>query len=116
MIERLPLSDFMTCRYCDKPINDPGVKTLAYWGGNEYRCHAECMVAGERQEAFDCQVIDADCNDCRHFKRLVQVGRNISKGHCLRFDRPETAFPHMSTGRECFEHRRVSRFEIGKPA
>lgn len=78
---------------------------------------------GERQEATDCQTIDADCNDCRHFQRgevvkrwlsamidkkagLLLVNMGIVKGHCLKFNHPTEAYPHASTGRDCFEHRR----------
>jgi hypothetical protein len=110
------------CRYCNLPVSDP-VETLAYWNQTPDVCHAECKVAGERQEAIDCQIIDADCNDCKHFKRGYDVKRwlscmvdekpsfvlenmGINVGHCLKFNKITQAFPHMSTGRECFEHRR----------
>ena len=114
----------MTCRYCDKLIL-PGceVLTRGYWWQTEFQCHGSCKVDGEKQEAFDCQMVDADCNDCRHFKRgevvkewlscmengkagmrLVNMG--TITGHCLRFDRPTSAHPKTWTGRECFEHRR----------
>lgn len=88
-------------------------------------CHKSCKVSGEKQEALDCQTVDADCNDCRHFKRgsIVPHSRSIQEqirtgqhpnfssevwsGHCLKFDTPTTAFPKKWTGRACFEHRRA---------
>lgn len=121
----------MTCRYCNQPI-DPGkeVPTFAYWDSTPteqrivFYCHAACKMDGEKQEAFDCQLIDADCNDCRHFKRgqvekrwlscmenkkpsmrLVNMG--FIHGHCLKFDRYTTAQPNKWSGLECFEHRRA---------
>lgn len=115
-----------TCRYCAKPIlaEQEGVTTHGYWWGNRFASHRACKDAGVRQEAFDCQMIDADCNDCRHFQRgevvmrwlscmedgkagmkLVNMGTVL--GHCLKFDRPTKAYPNMATGRECFEHRRA---------
>lgn len=102
---KVPATDI--CRYCGKP--GASVRTLAYWNQTPDLCHAECKSPGEKQEAIDCQVLDADCNDCVHFQRGKIIG-GIPKafsGHCLKFDRPTTAYPHFWTGRECFEHRRL---------
>lgn len=101
----------------------PAVKTLTYWNQVPFFCHAECKKSGELQEAIDCQTLDADCNDCKHFKRGQIVERWLSdmfngkciyrltnmgivKGHCLKLNQPTEAYPHMSTLRTCFEHRR----------
>jgi hypothetical protein len=117
----------MNCRYCNKPLTDAGVVTRSYWSALEFRCHAECKVAGERQEAINCQTIDADCNDCRHYKRgrlahhvisnvTTPDGRVVEIGHrpnifvdglCLKFNRPTVAQPNKWSGFECFEHRRL---------
>lgn len=95
----------------------------SYWQGLPMPYHKECRQAGIKQEAYDCQCIDADCNDCRHFKRGEVVKRMLScmedgkpsmrlvnmgivRGHCLKFDRATEAYPKKWTGRECFEHRR----------
>lgn len=114
----------MNCRYCEQPGAD--TKTYAYWSGTPDWCHAGCKAAGEREEAFDCQVIDADCNDCRHYRRGVSAPKQISRyknhkgewveiiykpeiwigGHCLKFNKPTIACPKKWTGLECFEHRR----------
>lgn len=117
----------MNCRYCNNPLLDfeKAAKTLGYWNQFPFDCHPECKVAGERQEAIDCQVIDADCNDCKHFQRGEVVKKLLScmdggkagmrlvnmgtvNGKCLKFSRPTQAYPHMWTGRECFEHRRIN--------
>lgn len=117
----------MTCRYCQQPIV-PGqaVPTVAYWFSTPDVCHRQCKDAGVRQEAFDCQVIDADCNDCRHYQRgqiaakvvnlvkmpdgrIVEVTHQpnvIIHGRCLKFDKPTNAHPNKWTGLQCFEHRR----------
>lgn len=103
------------CRYCGKP--GATIKTLAYWNQTPDICHPECKAAGERQEAIDCQVIDADCNDCIHFQRGQIIG-GIPKaitGHCGKFNKPTMAYPHFWTGRECFEHRRLARNEKDNP-
>lgn len=79
------------------------------------------MTNQQRQEwdAFDAkltpddvremQIIDADCNDCRYFKRgaMVKVpGLTMFDGHCLKFDKETSAYPMQYTGHECFVHRK----------
>lgn len=57
------------------------------------------------------QTIDADCNDCRHFKRGAMCnvpGLTRFDGHCLKFDKPTFAWPMQYSGHECFEHRRAA--------
>lgn len=101
------------CRYCDKAIEGQSVRTLSYWQSISFLCHPECKQAGERAEAIECQTIDADCNDCRHFQRGqilvkgVMHGGAVS-GQCLKFNKETRAFPKKWTGHECFEHRRLS--------
>jgi len=83
--------------------------------------HLECMTKEEIVEAkkFDAkltpddllemQTIDADCNDCRHFKRgPMRKGLGITcfEGHCLSFDKPTLAWPMQFSGHECFAHRK----------
>jgi len=119
-----PQTSLQRCRYCGKP--GASVATLSYWNQVKCLCHPDCKLTGEREEAIDCQTIDADCNDCLYFKRgelvkrwlsgmrdgkatLVLVNMGIVRGYCLKFNRPTEAFPHMSTGRECFQHRLTVR-------
>lgn len=115
------------CRYCDLHVSDSdSVVTHSYWQGLPFVCHKDCKEAGVKQEAFDCQVVDADCNDCAHYKRgklaplvVSRLKRRDGKvvevkhqpnffigGHCLKFDRPTVAQPNKWSGLECFEHRR----------
>lgn len=114
-----------TCRYCQQPVSEAdSTITFSYWWSLEFVCHKACKGAGEKQEAFDCQQIDADCNDCKHFKRGQLEKRLLSciengvagtrwvnmgyfDGHCLKFDRPTIAQPNKWSGLECFEHRRA---------
>jgi len=118
----------MNCRYCDKPIPESeSAITHSYWKGLPFPCHKACKDSGVKQEAFDCQVIDADCNDCKHYRRgklaplfcemtkrtngtMVEVAfqPNIFiDGHCLKFNRPTLAQPNKWSGLDCFEHRRT---------
>lgn len=112
------------CRYCGLEIISDEVITHSYWGGFPFPCHKSCMEAGIKQEAFDCQVIDADCNDCKHYKRghlvypivsrlgtrdgVVEVSHqpNAFTGTCLKFNKPTLAQPNKWSGFACFEHRR----------
>lgn len=60
----------MDCRYCKEPIleGQPTTSVTPYWHG-PFRdiSHKDCFQKGYAEEAFDCQVIDADCNDCKFF-------------------------------------------------
>lgn len=113
------------CRFCGAGVLPAEAVTVhSYWQGLPLVSHRVCRDAGVKSEAFDCQVIDADCNDCKHFKRgklveelksamadgkaaMVLFNTETFTGHCLKFDRPTLAFPNKWTGRECFEHRRA---------
>jgi hypothetical protein len=98
------------CRGCGLPIaeNDFAVWTT-YWQRMFAPCHAACRDAGMKKEAYDCQSVDADCNDCRHFQRgeRIAVGEGAAfEGHCLKYDRPTKALPLFCSGWSCFEHRK----------
>ena len=146
------LSDPLQCRFCGLTC-DPQEMTFvnSYWlvGGSviesyEHRgnfisvadepkfvCHRSCKKPGFAAEALACQTIDADCNDCKHFKRGKYVEKpahpgtenlrtddqqlvylkalTVSQmwvGDCLKFDEPTVAHPVHFTGKPCFEHRR----------
>lgn len=114
-----------TCRYCGLSIADSErVITHSYWQGLPFPCHKACKDQGVKDEAYQCQVEDADCNDCKHFKRVWQANLQrewslnnrrewvvltfqpeVWHGLCLKFNRPTEAYPKKWTGRVCFEHR-----------
>lgn len=95
------------CRYCEKKVSAEDLDyCYSYWLGNKYICHKNCKIEGQKLEAFDCQIIDSDCNDCHFFKRKEIVGKEVWSGECLKFNKETRAFPKKWTGRECFEHRR----------
>jgi len=124
------------CRYCNKEIfhGEQSVKTLSYWGKLEFVCHAQCKQMGESQEAYECQCIDADCNDCRHYQRgkLAPLSWSIVSredgsmyvaryqpntfigGTCLKFDKEVQANPNKWSGLECFEHRKYIQHHSDK--
>lgn len=119
----------LKCRYCDISLDDrEAVMTLAYLGKTPDVCHSSCKANGERQEAMDCQIIDSDCNDCKHYQRGKIAHPIISRiktidgrmedvvfkpqyfigGKCLKFDKEVIAQPNKWTGHDCFEHRRAA--------
>lgn len=109
----------MTCRYCEKPIVGVSVIVHAYWkaqqvlpngrtGNPPHYSHPECQKEGFAAEVLECQTIDADCNDCRHYKRGQRIGNDIFDGHCLKLDKPTVAQPNKWTGHPCFEHRKLA--------
>lgn len=118
-----------SCRYCDQPVTveSEASVTLSYWQSVPFICHKKCKDAGVKQEALDCQTVDADCNDCRHYRRGKLAPKMITKtktkdgrivdlifqpniiieGRCLKFNKPTVAQPNKWSGFECFEHRRA---------
>jgi hypothetical protein len=90
------------CRGCGLPL---GADTFAvwttYWQALYAGCHAACRDAGMKAEAFECQVIDADCNDCAHFRRV-----SGNKGTCAKTGADVAANPVFASCLPCFEHRK----------
>lgn len=73
------------------------------WDGYDAKLTPEDLLA--------MQTIDADCNDCRHFRRgaMTKVGGlTCFEGHCLKLDKPTKAWPMQYSGHPCFEHRRAA--------
>ena len=105
-----------TCRGCRLPIlpGEPRSEVAAYWTPHaKYAVHKACKTLAIKTEAFECQLIDADCNDCKHFERdLTWQKREGSSGggqpgRCQKFGKPTRAWPNTCTGHACFEHRRA---------
>lgn len=65
------------CGWCNEEIPESEFDYFAgYWKPNVWRpVHKNCKQAYKEYEAIECQTIDANCNDCKHFVR----GKNISK-------------------------------------
>lgn len=100
--------DYPICRYCDGLILEEDLAfTTGYWKPIMDCCHKDCQKEGRATEAYECQTIDADCNDCRHFERQGKVSKDIFEGECTQFNKPVRAYPNFATGMECFEHRRL---------
>lgn len=97
------------CRYCHEDIEEEQVGfTNTYWQGLLDLSHSECKKEGEREEAYECQSIDADCNDCRHFKREDRQEGRCMKTLWRRIIRKKVkAQPQFCSSLECFDHRRL---------
>lgn len=107
------------CRYCDKPIEGESVPARAYWASVNQRSHPECLIEGFKAEAYECQKIDADCNDCIFFEARKSY-KDFRYGVCGRGSRhPElpdcaidsewpnvVARPVFCSRYPCFVHRR----------
>lgn len=115
------------CRRCDKLLDEQHfVIGHTYWK-HLYQpfCSEKCREKTEAEDAYSCQCIDADCNDCKHFKRegtfdkdLMQDKKKTKnlfpriggfKGTCLKYNVPAKAFPMTATGWACFEHRKSKK-------
>ena len=94
---------YSNCRFCKKTIKkEDAAITIGYWIGTWYICHKNCKQKGESDEAFDCQKIDQDCNDCYFFKRIKKT-----KGWCEKYNKSMIAAPKFASGYDCFEHRKA---------
>lgn len=113
------------CRHCEKPVKpEEEVIGHGYWTALKFVYHKSCRDAGQKEEAYSCQTIDADCSDCKHFQRgdqikhrvidrvengvpiMKDVSFGIFNGHCLKFNKPTTAKSKTATLMPCFEHRK----------
>jgi hypothetical protein len=102
------------CAWCLKDNTDDFVPV--YWNnaivvteeGNVIAhrpVHKECKAEQRAYEAYECQKIDADCNDCGYFKR-EKTGKTHAIGQCLKFNKPTKAYAQFASGHECFVHRK----------
>lgn len=72
-----------SCRYCKKAVNREDAEiTTTYWWPRYSLSHKACKTQGEQSEAYECQTIDANCNDCRYFNRKHNAGNGVYYGAC----------------------------------
>jgi len=108
-----------TCRYCGEHVEEgSALIASSYWvpGGAFWQvCHAGCQKEGSRSEAYECQCVDADCNDCTYLTRGERHGKGAWVGTCgnaarePRYLLPDgriLAHSQLATGHPCFVHRR----------
>lgn len=109
------------CRACDGDIAaDDFDIHVGYWTPNLwFPIHKGCAQTYRSAEAYECQLIDRNCNDCRHFKRgqTAKVVADVSRlllprinehvGFCEKNQAQVFASPNHCTGMPCFEHRKA---------
>lgn len=94
------------CRYCGKIVEpEEKVTTLSYWMSIPFTCHKRCKDQGEKEEAYECQLIDADCNNCKYFLRAL-ASKWTCFGWCAKFTAMTIASPKFATNHKCFTHRK----------
>jgi len=101
--------DFISteCRACKQIILEKDFETgYTYWQGYPVPYHKICKKLGMDNEAYECQVIDADCNDCAYFGSRKNLCKGIDEGHCLKFNKTVRAYPNFCTAHDCFVHRK----------
>lgn len=99
------------CRACGKPVVKPATMT-GYWAKLKYPAHHECVKLGMAKEAFECQKIDSDCNDCAFFERGERWANSKKdfNGFCKKFEKQTTAHVGFASLHPCFEHRREKEY------
>lgn len=126
-----------TCRFCGEEVSRESAGVIVgYWKPIWFIAHKECEVPGKQEEAFECQCIDADCNDCGYFNRgkfnksadakdyriftgdpekdAAEQKKYIGDllfidsydGNCMKYDRPASAWPKSARMLPCFKHRK----------
>jgi len=106
----LYFSPSKTCRHCGLEVKEDNFDVaIGYWYPSWFPCHQECVKPQKEYEAFECQKLDADCNDCKHFSRIRPLTVGVSLGTCNKFNRETKAYVNSPRGLECFEHRKFRK-------
>ena len=93
------------CRFCKKGDTDDVY--FSYWRAIKFPCHTACKAKGVAEEAYECQLIDADCNDCKNFRRGRQTKtKGCWYGWCDKKDIDVVALVNFASSYDCFEHRK----------
>lgn len=74
--------------------------SISYWKNYWQPIHAHCKKDFEAFEKFECQCIDADCNDCLYFKRSFQ-----HEGICDLDQKAVKSSSNFASSHSCFIHR-----------
>lgn len=90
------------CKYCKKEIEKKdAVLARGYWTAGKVisLSHKDCAEGGYKDEVYECQKIDANCNECGFLKRGKE---NLCK------KTGDVVFPssNYAMGMECFVHRK----------
>ena len=104
------------CVACGEPNVDDVHYT--YWNACWKPIHKKCKQEYAKEEAYECQSIDANCNDCKFFKPKEKhkgIGSSWRTGECLKDNSYLNLFPdkyiayaqpNFAQCNNCFRHRR----------
>ena len=99
------------CRRCDAALSEVVVGST-YWSAKKQPfCSDTCKRLDEVECVYECQKIDANCNECVHFKReelqkVPGIPGGVWHGQCLKKGVPTEGISRWYQGHECFEHRK----------
>lgn len=107
---RQPQYTIPPCRYCMNAVEERNAEIVSqYWGSSKYYfAHKDCVKEGMKKEAYECQLIDTDCNDCINYTREKTLEPNVSIGQCNKYNKEVVAHVNFSTEHDCFVHRRAA--------
>lgn len=118
---KLPSKISDNCRHCKEKVTEDEFDIhVGYWTPIWYPVHKNCAKACRAEEAYECQKIDAGCNDCKFFQRNTVQSEtkadtavnqffpriNTIPGYCTRNNFQVEATPVSYQGMPCFEHRK----------
>jgi len=108
------------CRYCKKELSEENFEfSTTYWSPMLAPCcnNNACKESGEKQEAYECQNIDKNCNECKYFERIEFSSNIIAQtanifgnigcyiGECKQKKIKVGANRNIFQGMDCFVHR-----------
>ena len=96
---------FKTCSYCGWPFWVKEIATSYWHPGTKYPVHKYCKKTYEAKIRAYCKDLDADCNDCKHFKRGEWLSKTVCSGICMKTGKPTEARPNHYSGKPCYEPR-----------
>lgn len=101
------------CRWCKNEIEEKdAVVQSGYWFPSFYLGHKDCRVTGYAQDVYEQQLIDMDCNECKHFNATASTDSFGNRpGKCLKLNKTTYAYPagqvcNAGLHDDCFEHRK----------
>jgi len=109
------------CCSCKKEIKEDDFAIgYGYWEPRPFQCHKWCKDKHEKKITIECQIIDADCNDCKYFKRESNKPEKDEgdkrfpfpslegfPGNCLKHSVKVYAHSNYAQGYKCFKHRKL---------
>lgn len=102
--EKYGWSPSSVCRYCYREVDRKDFDVaFSYWpiqgiGPGWFAAHKNCIKSGYADEAYECQCIDSNCNDCKFLIRSSLM--------CSAFDKKVDPQSNFCSCMKCFVHRK----------